>query len=108
MHDRFMKWLAGFTLAMVAFFSGVATAQDAPKPAPRPSQFDSPSRWDIFAGYSYLAPKGTVDVLQSDGVTTLPQTFHSMEHGMLGSGTYYFNKYVGAQVETGAHDLWTN
>jgi hypothetical protein len=31
-----------------------------------------------------------------------------MEHGMLGSGTYYFNKYVGLQAETGAHDLWTN
>ena len=67
MHDRMMKWLAGFTLAMVASLAGAAAAQDAPKPAPKASQFDSPSRWDFFAGYSYLAPKGTVDVLQPDG-----------------------------------------
>jgi hypothetical protein len=83
-------------------------AQEAPKPAPKTSYSDSPSRWDIFAGYSYLAPKGTVDVLQHDLVTTLPQTFKSMDAGMLGSGAYYFNKYVGAQVEGGAHDLWVN
>ena len=31
-----------------------------------------------------------------------------MNYGVLGSGAYYFNKYVGAQVETGAHDLWVN
>jgi hypothetical protein len=108
MHSHLKKCSAGFILAMVASFVGAAAAQDAPKPAPKAFPFDSPSRWDFFAGYSYLAPKGTVNVLQSDGVTTLPQTYKSMEHGVLGSGTYYFNRHVGLQVETGAHDLWTN
>src|SRR4051812_31165445 len=100
MHDRIFKLTRCFALAMVASFAMYAAAQDAPKPAPKASQSDSPSRWDIFAGYSYLAPKGTVDVLQSDGVTTLPQRYHSMDRGMIGSGTYYFNKWIGAQVET--------
>src|SRR6266567_5075285 len=109
MHSHFLKsWSRVFALAVVASVPIVLAAQDAPKPAPKASPSDSPSRWDIFAGYSYLAPKGTIEVLQSDGVTTLPQTFKSMNYGMLGSGAYYFNKYMGAQLETGAHDLLTN
>ena len=83
-------------------------AQDAPKPAAtKPAvSADSPSRWDIFAGYSYLAPKDTINVLQPDGVTTLPQSYKSANYGVIASGAYYFNKYVGAQVEGSAHDMW--
>jgi len=107
MNDRFSKVLSCFALATVASFAVAAVAQEAPKPA---STFpeDTPSRWDFFVGYSYLAPKGTVNVLQPDGVTILPQTYKSMEHGIIGSGTYFFNRHVGAQVETAAHDLFTN
>ena len=108
MHNRVVKTVNCFSLITVALFAVVAAAQDAPKPAPKTSQSDSPSRWDIFAGYSYLSPKGTVQVLQSDGVTTLPETYKSMNYGIIGSGTYYFNKFVGAQVETAAHDLFSD
>jgi len=89
--------LAGFSLGLVA--------QDAPKPAPKATpSADSPSRWDIFAGYSYLAPKGTVDVLQTDGVTVLPETYKAPIEGVIASGARYFNKYVGAQLEGSSHD----
>jgi hypothetical protein len=110
MHSHSLKSRSRvFALLVLASLPVALAAQDAPQPAaPKASQFDSPSRWDFFAGYSYLAPKGTVDVLQPDGVTTLPQTFKSMNSGILGSGTYYFNRHVGAQLELGAHDLWTN
>ena len=65
MHSHFWKsWSQVVALAALAAVPVVLAAQDAPKPAPKASQSDSPSRWDIFAGYSYLAPKGTVDVLQ--------------------------------------------
>jgi len=92
--------LAGFTLGL--------TAQDAPKPVAKagPSA-DSPSRWDIFAGYSYLAPKGTVEVPQADG-SILPQTYKASKAGVIASGSYFFNKYVGAQVESSTHDTWVN
>jgi hypothetical protein len=106
MHSHFWKsWSRVVALAALAAVPVVLAAQDAPKPAPKASQSDSPSRWDIFAGYSYLAPKGTVDVLQLDQTTVLPQRYHSMDRGIIGSGTYYFNKFVGAQVETAEHDL---
>ncbi len=108
MRDRIWNSLGVFVILMVGFIPPAISAQDAPKPQPKASPSDSPSRWDIFAGYSYLAPKGTVEVLQSDGTTTLPQTFKSMNQGVIGSGTYYFNKYVGGQVESSAHDLWVN
>ena len=108
MHDRFSRVLSCMALATVASFAVAAAAQEAPQPAPRPFPSESPSRWDIFAGYSYLAPKGTVDVLQPDGVTVLPQTFKSMDSGALISATYFFNRFIGAQVESGFHDVWKN
>jgi hypothetical protein len=95
-------------LATAAIIPIGLAAQDAPKPAPKVSAGDSPSRWDIFAGYSYLAPKGTVQVLQTDGVTVLPETFKSANYGLIGSGAYYFNKYVGAQVEAATHDTFSD
>jgi outer membrane protein OmpA-like peptidoglycan-associated protein len=78
-------------------------AQDAAKPAAKTPSADSPSRWDIFAGYAYLAPKGTVNSQQADG-TILPVTFHASNYGIVTSGAYYFNKFVGVQVEAAEHD----
>lgn len=54
-------------LASVAMAPVALAAQDAPKPAPKVSPEDYASRWDIFAGYSYIAPKGTVQVPQPNG-----------------------------------------
>jgi len=95
------------TTALVGLSSGVV-AQDAAKAAKTAPSGESPSRWDIFAGYSYLAPKGTVNVLQSDGVTVLPETFKSMDEGLIASGARYFNKYVGLQAESSTHDTFKN
>jgi len=109
MHSHFLKcWGRVFTLAVITAVPVALAAQEAPKPAPKMSQGDSPSRWDFFAGYSYLAPKGTVDTLQPDGTTVLPQSFKAMNQGIIGSGAYFFNKYMGGQVETAAHDLWVD
>jgi len=92
-------------LAVAAAATMVATgayAQD--KPAAKPPAQDSPSRWDIFAGYSYLAPHDTVQVIQSGGTIVEPESYKSVNVGAILSGAYYFNKYVGAQVEVGIHE----
>ena len=81
----------------------VLAAQDSAKPAPKTSSGDYASRWDIFAGYSYLAPKGTVNVPQPNG-TTLPFNYNAVNLGGLFSGAYYFNKFVGLQGEYGLHE----
>lgn len=84
--------LAGLALAPVAVL-----AQDAPKAAaPATPSADSPSRWDIFAGYSYLAPKGTVNTVAPDG-SIIPANYHAIDTGAIVSVARYFNKYVGAE-----------
>jgi hypothetical protein len=72
-------------------------------PTARGAANDSPSRWDIFAGYSYLAPRGTVQVLQPNG-TTAPFAYDAVNLGGVGSGAYFFNRYVGVQAEFGFHE----
>ncbi len=60
------------------------------------------SKIDIFLGYSYLAPHGTVTTPLPDG-TSSPATYSSVDYGVAASGSYFFNKYVGGQVEVGIH-----
>ena len=65
------------------------------------------SRVDIFAGYSYAAPKATVDTLLGDGTTFSLRT-SDITYGAVGSGAYYFNRYVGGQFEYGNHQEGNN
>jgi len=67
------------------------------------SASDSPSRWDIFAGYSYLAPSGTVQVPQPPSGTVSAYHYDAVNVGGVVSGAYYFNKFVGVQGEFGIH-----
>ena len=85
----------------VSLFPIALAAQVAP--TAKGATNDSPSRWDIFAGYSYLAPKGTVQVLQPNG-TTGPVSYDAVNVGGLVSGAYFFNRFVGVQGEFGIHE----
>jgi outer membrane protein OmpA-like peptidoglycan-associated protein len=62
----------------------------------------SPSRVDVFLGYSYLAPHGTVNTSMPDG-STFSDSYSSINEGGIGSFAYYFNRYVGAQAEFATH-----
>ncbi len=74
--------------------------QSSPTPtAPLPAPI---SRVDIFLGYSYLSPQGTINTPLTDG-TVVPDKYSSITLGTVASGAYYFNKYVGGQVEIGIH-----
>ena len=67
------------------------------------SSNDSPSKFDIFAGYSYIAPKGTVQVPQASG-STVPYSYDAVNVGAIASGAYYFNRFVGVQGELAEHE----
>jgi hypothetical protein len=101
MNFRVTKPLVLAIAAAACFAPAGAFAQD--KPAAKPPAEPSPSRWDIFVGYSYLAPHDTVQVPQAGG-TVLPFDYKSVNVGEIASGAYYFNKYVGAQIEVGIHE----
>jgi len=60
------------------------------------------SRSDVFLGFSYLAPHGSVTTTLPDG-TTISNSYDSINEGAIGSYSYYFNRYVGGQVELAVH-----
>jgi outer membrane protein OmpA-like peptidoglycan-associated protein len=81
-------------LACVVAIPLALGAQESTKPAAKASVGDSPSKWDIFAGYSFLAPKGTVNGFDYTRVNA----------GAIGSITGYFNKNIGVQIEGDFHN----
>jgi len=104
MYSRILKSVCRLlALACVVLMPVALAAQGSSKPAVKGDSGDTASRWDIFAGYSYLAPKGTVNVPQPSGAT-VPFTYDSVNVGGLGSVAYFFNRYVGAQAEIGMHE----
>jgi hypothetical protein len=98
-------------LAFAATAPIVLAAQDAPKPASKAPASDSPSRWDIFAGYSYIAPHGTIQT--KVGTATIPVPYSAITPGGIVSVARYWNKYVGAEIvgdvhlENESQDPWT-
>jgi len=81
-------------LACVVAIPLALGAQESTKPAAKASLGDSPSKWDIFAGYSFLAPKGTVNGFDYTHVNA----------GAIGSLTRYFNNNIGVQLEGDYHN----
>ena len=59
-------------------------------PSGMPAGQTNPSRVDVFLGYSYFGVHGQV---KPQGVR-----YSSVDLGAIGSGAYYFTKYVGAEV----------
>ncbi len=107
MNLRWTKTMVLAATAAAAILPVCAIAQDKPAPKPATPVDYSASRWDIFVGYSYLAPHGTVNSVQSNG-TTEPFQYKAQNIGAIFSGAYYFNRYVGAQLEAGIHDFNTD
>lgn len=61
------------------------------------------SKWDIFMGYSFLSPHGTVDSSPSWNAI-LPASYDNVNLGGLFNASYFFNRHIGAQVEGGWHE----
>ncbi len=86
-------------VALLAIAPVALSAQASGKPDSGPN----PSKWDIFAGYSYLAPKGNVTTPLPNG-SSVTAGYKAINVGGLFSGAYFFNNHVGAQVEYGFHE----
>ncbi len=96
MHSRTSKFTRlALTLASAVLMPLAMVAQDAAKPATPASSADNPSKWDIFLGYSYLAPKGQISPTDNA---------RSITDGGIISVARYFNNYVGVQVEGDIHN----
>jgi hypothetical protein len=97
---NFKNLSRALALLCVAALPALVVAQSTA--AAKGSSEGSPSRWDIFAGYSYLAPSGTVTTPVKDGSVTA--SYDAVNLGGLFSGAYYFNRYVGVQAEFAEHE----
>jgi len=94
MSHRPFRSIGRFLLAACAVSFGVASlgAQTAPAAGTTAPSGPNPSRVDIFMGYSYFGAHGQVKP------AGLP--FSSVDEGAILSGAYYFNKYVGLEVNS--------
>lgn len=88
---RSFRNIGRFALAACAVSVGAVSlnAQTAAPMGP------NPSRVDVFLGYSYF---GTHSPLNPSGVQ-----YSSVNYGATGSVAYYFNKYVGGEINLVAH-----
>jgi outer membrane protein OmpA-like peptidoglycan-associated protein len=83
-----------FALAACAVGLGVASLS-AQTPSTAAPVGLNPSRVDVFLGYSYFGAHGQV---KPAGIS-----YSSVDVGAIGSGAYYFNKYVGGEFIFAAH-----
>src|SRR5271163_2356639 len=97
MHSRPLTSLGRILLIASAMGLGSASllAQDSSSTAPKPvAPAESPaSRIDIFMGYTYLAPHGSITI--PDGAiigVNGPVTYSSINAGAIGSVSYFFNR----------------
>jgi outer membrane protein OmpA-like peptidoglycan-associated protein len=81
---------AVFTVVAVVLISSTAFAQS-----------DTPPKWDLFAGYQYLHPGGTVPEVSSNPTSPTPFTLPSMSKGGGAAFTYNFDSYWGGEVDSG-------
>jgi hypothetical protein len=82
-------------LAFVALIPITLAAQVTATSTGKTPADDSPSKWDIFLGYSYLAPRGTVG----------GYSYNAVNYATIASVARYFNKNVGVQFEGDEHVL---
>jgi hypothetical protein len=83
--------LAGaFVLLALALISSSAIAQS-----------DSNPKWDLFAGYQYLHPGGTVPAAGSTPSTATPYIFPDLAKGIGGALTYNFDSHWGLEGDFG-------
>jgi hypothetical protein len=84
-HRPFLKF-GRFGLAACAVSLAVASLSAQTAPSTTAPVGPNPSKFDVFLGYSYFGAHGQV---KPAGIN-----YSSVNEGAIGSGAYFFNKYV--------------
>ena len=92
---RPFRSLGRLALAACAVSLGVASLGAQTAPSTTAPLGPNPSRIDIFTGYSYFGAHGQD---KPAGIQ-----YSSIDEGAIGSGAYYFSKYVGGEINFVAH-----
>jgi outer membrane protein OmpA-like peptidoglycan-associated protein len=91
-----------FVLAFVALLP-IGIAAQVASAVKGKSPFDLVPKWNIFAGYSYLSPHGTVQTLLKVGDPTQPFSYVPIGGGGIVSIARYVNKHWGWEVIGDVH-----
>src|SRR5437016_1530196 len=86
---RPLRSIGRFVLAACAVSLGSASLSAQTVPSTTAPQGLNPSRVDVFTGFSYYGAHGQ---LKPAGIP-----YSSIDLGAIGSGAYYFSKYVGLE-----------
>jgi len=101
MHSRVTGLVCrALALAFAVSIPVALSAQDAPKPAAKAIADNAVSKWDIFLGYSYLAPNGKIAGTQQGAPGS---TYGEINWGGIVSVSRYFNRHIGVQFEGDEH-----
>lgn len=92
---RPFRSIGRFGLAVCAVSLGVASLSAQTAPSTTAPVGPNPSRVDVFTGFSYYGAHGQVKPANIN--------YSSINIGAAGSVAYYFNKYVGAEINLMAH-----
>ena len=87
MSYRPFRGISRFLLAACAVSLGTMSLSAQTTAAPSEN---NPSRFDVFMGYSYFGAHGELKPQQI--------RYSSVDLGAIGSGAYYFNKYIGGEI----------
>jgi outer membrane protein OmpA-like peptidoglycan-associated protein len=109
MYARVSKYLSRFfALAFVVLIPVALAAQVTASPTHKAAVNDYASKWDIFVGYSFLAPNATVEGFKQNGMPDGPSysgvSIMTQKLGSTESLTRYFNRHFGLQIDSGQHD----
>lgn len=91
-----------FVLVFIALLSIDLAAQVA-SAVKGTTPVDLVPKWDIFAGYSYLSPHGTVQTLLKVGSPTQPFSYVPIGAGGIVSIARYINKHWGWEIVGDVH-----
>ena len=97
---RPFRQIGRFGLAACAVSLAVASLSAQTAPSTTAPVGPNPSRVDVVLGYSYFGAHGQVKPADIN--------YSSVNEGAIGEGAYFFNKYVGAEVNLVAHPSGKN
>ena len=99
------KSLCSFVaLALVSSLPIALSAQVA-SPVKGAPGLEPPPKWNIFLGYSFLSPHGSVDSSPDLRDENLPASYHQVTLGGDFSGSYFFGRHLGITAEMGLHEF---
>jgi outer membrane protein OmpA-like peptidoglycan-associated protein len=102
MFAQVAKYVCRLSILVVVASMPIALSAQVVSPTEKAPQGNIAARWDIFAGYSYLRPYGTVETRLNYTVTE-PFSFVADRGQVIGSVARYYTRHWGLELVGDVH-----